>query len=140
MGNGGMSLTIVGLERVLKKLGPDLASKPLKRFFEQASHAIQAEAQRRAPVDTGHMRSKITKELDDGRPPLWAKVGTNVEHEGVSYPRILEESPIHHYAAGPFAGQPTRGWLSGALKTMRGRVQELVAELGDDIRATWEKR
>lgn len=132
-----VKVEIRGLERIMRKLGPGLIDKPLRRFFERAALAVENEAKKRSPVDTGRMRASLTHEIDRGRPPLWAKVGTNVKHKGVSYPRVLEESPIHHYRGTPFVGQPTKGWFSGSVKKAMGAIRGFVRRLGEEIGDEW---
>lgn len=132
-----VKVEIRGLERIMRKLGPGLIDKPLRRFFKRAATEVNSRARDRAPVDTGVMRASLREEIDRGRPPLWAKVGTNVTHKGVSYPRVLEESPIHHYRGTQFAGQPTKGWFSGSVKKAMGAIRGFVRRLGEEIGDEW---
>lgn len=72
-----VQVKIVGLERVMGKLGPGLISEPLRDFFKRAAIAVQGRARENAPVDTGHLRNMIQYEVGgrSGNPPLYAKVG-----------------------------------------------------------------
>lgn len=72
-----LTVDIHNLDRVLDKLDSKTLNKPLESFFKRAAIATQSEARERAPVDTGHLRNMIGYKLDDGLPPLWAKVGVD---------------------------------------------------------------
>ena len=63
------------LNRIMRKLSPELLNKPLKDFFDRAATTVQGKARVKAPVDTGHLRTPIQYELDTASPPLRAKVG-----------------------------------------------------------------
>ncbi|MGH8429209.1 MAG: hypothetical protein ACREUF_02290, partial [Solimonas sp.] len=56
-------------------------------------------------------------------------IGTNVR----PYPQILEQSGRTHYRAGPRAGQPTAGWLSGVLPLIAGQVQAFFEQAAERI-------
>jgi len=69
---------IEGLERLLKKLGPQLIGKPLEDFWKRSGIAVQSAARERAARDahdTGHLVNMIQYEVDKREVPLWAKVG-----------------------------------------------------------------
>ena len=75
-----MKVELVGLEEVMRKLTPDLYAKPVRKLLTDASNLLVAEAKHRAPVDTGHLRRSITKDVDSAKVPTWAKVGSNVTY------------------------------------------------------------
>lgn len=55
-----ISIRIVGLDDLIAKLGQKRALPPLERFLDRAAFAVEANAKRLAPVDTGHLRRSIT--------------------------------------------------------------------------------
>lgn len=76
---------IIGLDRVLKKLGPALIAKPLRDFWTRCGIRVQGNARRHANEDahdTGHLVNMIQYEVDDRTPPLWAHVGLLHADEG----------------------------------------------------------
>ena len=75
-----LGVRIQGLDEAVKKLGPELTARPMGRFFERSATAVETDAKRNAPVDRGRLRSSIAHEVDKGKPPLWARVGTNLEY------------------------------------------------------------
>lgn len=77
-----MGVTIVGLARVIDKLGPELISGPLDKFWKRIGVTIQSRAREHAPVDLGHLKNAIDYATDDSTPPLWARVGLLNASEG----------------------------------------------------------
>ena len=134
---------IEGLEEVLRKVSPDLYEKPLGRFFDRAAIAITNEQKTHAAVDIGRMRASLGEGASES---IWEKIrggglriGTNVNHRGTSYPRILDESPRYHYAAGPRTGAQTMGWFSKAPDRAKGNIDKAVDTLAKDIGKEWQR-
>jgi phage gpG-like protein len=73
-----MEVKIEGLDRLVQKCDGKIIHGPLKRFWQRCAIKVQGRAREKAPVDRGLLRSSIATQIDDGNPPLWAKVGTNV--------------------------------------------------------------
>jgi hypothetical protein len=63
------------LNRIMRKLSPELLQKPLKDFFDNASKTVQGKARLKAPRDRSQLANSIDTQLDKSIPPLWAKVG-----------------------------------------------------------------
>lgn len=71
-----MSVRIEGLEALLRRADARrLLGKPLADFWQRCAIAVQGEARKAAPVDTGQLRNSLEYEVDNAGPPLWAKVG-----------------------------------------------------------------
>ena len=76
-----VNVRIEGLDKLARKANRNhLLGGPLKRFFTSSAIAVQRNAKKRVPVDTGRLRRSITYEVDAAGIPLWAKVGSNVEY------------------------------------------------------------
>ena len=91
-----MGVRIEGLDRLRRKLGVlnDAERAAARTEVKRGALHIQAEAKRRAPVDTGRLRNSIThEERDDG---LAAVIGTNVEYAP------YQEFGTRFHAAQPF--------------------------------------
>ena len=58
------------------KLDPALWKGPLKDFLTAAALGVERDAKKKAPVDTGRLRSSLTHEVED----TLARVGTDVEY------------------------------------------------------------
>lgn len=159
---------VKGLEKVLQKLGPDLIAEPLRDFLNKAGQHVQSEAKERAPVDTGRLRSSITTEVDDGLPPLWAKVGSNVDYApymeygtggqsdgsggrgGRHWPPAgaLDVWARRHgfqsgfqvaKAIGQRGGLEPRRYLRGALEDSVAKLKGFVKDMAKDIERMWGK-
>lgn len=48
----------------------------IEQFLETAALVVEGEAKNRCPVDTGHLRRSITKEVDGKE----ARIGTNIHY------------------------------------------------------------
>ncbi|OQB25097.1 MAG: hypothetical protein BWY10_02525 [Chloroflexi bacterium ADurb.Bin180] len=144
-----MELTVEGIDRVLKKLDPKKLLKPLEGYLLRIGIATQGKARERAPVDTGRLVSSIAYlapdsilEIDNSEPPMWVKVGTNVNANGFYYPKALDESERYHYRGKlpGLVGTPTQGWFSETP----GLLQDEYAKIGDrllsDISDLWGKQ
>lgn len=134
-------IKIEGLDALLRKLrGQALYAQPYREALAKSALLVESAGKKRAPVDTGRLRASITHRLDPRDAPLWAEVGTNVRHKGESYPAKLELSDRTHYRRGPFKGQPTKGWLSGALQDSRAQIERFLAVAAAKIEAAWGQR
>ncbi len=162
-----LQIEIIGLQRVIQKCGPQLIATPLRKFFLRAAITVQNRAREKAPVDTGRLRSSIAYEVDDGVPPLYAKVGTNVKYaKPMEYGTgLLSEAPdskkTRHYppggalelwakrhgigsgeavarAIGRRGGLRPRRYLRGALEESVSKIQGLLNRMGEEIRAGWD--
>ena len=92
-----MKVELMGLERLMRKLTPDLYAKPVRTLLTKAANKIIAEAKHRAPVAPGGglLRRSITKEVDSAKVPTWAKVGSAVEY-----------APFQEYGTGLMSDHP----------------------------------
>jgi HK97 gp10 family phage protein len=70
---------VVLFEAPLRRL-LDTGNSQVARHLTRLALTVQNEARRRAPVDTGRLRSSITFTLDTDRRGLVARVGTNVDY------------------------------------------------------------
>lgn len=150
---------------------PDLRqlSGAFGRFLNRVAITIQGYARKRAPVDTGRLRNSIGIEIDSSIPPIWAKIGTNV-----NYARPMEygtgklsDDPAsahaahfppsgaldvwakrHGIAGGGFVvaraigrrgGLKPRRYLRGGLADSRGAIAGFVQQLDSDVKAIWQR-
>ena len=66
-------------------------------------------------------------------------MGTKVTHQGLSYPRALNESPRYHYRGGgargeSVAGEPTKGWFAPkALRQAMSAIRHYLKLLEREI-------
>jgi hypothetical protein len=125
---------VKGLEEAIRQLSPEKVAKPVRDFLTKAIITVQGLARERAAVDTGRMRQAVAYEVDSSSPPTWAKVGVNVNRAGFDYPAALDESERYHYAAGPFAGEQTKGWLSDTPKEAGSEIDGFLGQLEDELK------
>lgn len=143
-----MEITIEGIDEALKRLSPKELLKPLERYLLRIAIATQSKAKERAPVDTGRLRSSIAYqapesilEFDNAEPPLWVRVGTNVNADGFYYPKALDESEKYHYRGTlpELVGQPTQGWFSDTPGLLTDKYGKIGDQLLSEIQDIWSK-
>ena len=71
-----ISFKVIGLEKVMDKLGKDTVGKPLKSSVKRIALKLEELVKKATVVDTGRLRSSVVSEIQ----PLWARVGSNVEY------------------------------------------------------------
>lgn len=118
-----------------------LLARPMQRFLAEAMTLTHGHLSTPGivPIDTGRLRSSLQPGsgitgIDTATPPLWFKVGTNVE-----YATALDqpEGWDPHYRGGPSKGNPTKGWLSDQVGQVAGAIEGLLPSLAADIQAAW---
>jgi phage gpG-like protein len=115
-----MSVTITGLDKVMRNLSPQQIRAPKRRFLTRVALIGERNVKRHAPVRTGHFRRSITHKVEENR----AIVGTNVK-----YGPFLEFGTRFMRARAPFE----RGLQAsqGAIRTEVNRFsRELAGKLG----------
>jgi len=144
-----VELTVEGIDRVLKKLTAKQLLKPLGDYLLRIGIATQSKARERAPVDTGRLVSSIAYlapdsilEEDNAEPPLWVRVGTNVNANSFYYPRALDESERYHYRGKlpGLVGTPTQGWFSETPGLLESEYAKIGDKLLSDISDLWGKQ
>jgi len=160
-----MTAEIVGMEKIARKLSGEFMQRPMRRFFTRAAIAVQSDAKKRAPVDTGRLRSSLTYNIDPRALPLWAKVGTNVTYAPfMEYGTgVLSESPestsgwhapsaaaletwARRHGTSGFTvaaaiakrgGLKPRRYLRGALEANQGNIKRFLNEARGEIAEAW---
>ena len=122
----------------------ELLAKPMARFLMEGmtmthGHLATPGIVPIRRIGGGRLRSSLqpgsgTTGIDTASPPLWFKVGTNVEYAA---PLDQPETREPHYASGPSEGKPTRGWLSDSPDHVRPMIEGLLPSLAADIQKTW---
>ena len=158
-----ITVRIEGLERVMGKLEPALWKGPLREFLEAAALGVERDAKKKAPVDTGRLRSSITHEVED----TLARVGTDVDYAafmeygtgtqtdgpgggGRHWPPTAGLDPwaarkgldpfLVARAIGRRGGLVPRRYLRGALEENLGRIKRLLGKMGEEIRGKWDSQ
>lgn len=119
---------------------PELLARPMARFLMEGmtvTHGYLA-SPGVVPIDTGRLRSSLqpgsgTTGIDPASPPLWFKVGTDVEYAGP----LDSGSRNQHYRGGPSLGEPIKGWLSDSPEHVMPQIEALLPSLAADIMAEW---
>jgi len=76
MADRTLSVWIDGLDALRGKLAPEKVLGAIRAFLRRSAFHVEAEAKKRAPVDTGRLRGSIGSEFA----PLWAVVGSKLAY------------------------------------------------------------
>ena len=71
-----LSLKVIGLEKVIGKLGKDTTQKPLKSSVKRITLKLEGLVKKATVVLTGYLRSRIESEVQ----PLWGRVFSIVDY------------------------------------------------------------
>jgi len=117
-----ISFKVIGLEKVMDKLGKDTVNKPLKSSIKRIALKLEELVKKATVVDTGILRSAVVSEIQ----PLWARVGSNVEY-----------APFVEYGTGKMEARHMEGVTKVLGLGMFGygleQLQEKLKEEGDDL-------
>lgn len=71
-----ISVSVVGLEKLLAVVEPHVALyPPIRHFFQESAKTVWSEVFHRTPRKTGHLQAHLYAQVDQSPLPLWAKVG-----------------------------------------------------------------
>lgn len=145
-------VAIEGLERLERKLGPELYSDALREFWRNAADVVMSATQAAAPNDHGDLRGSLDVggpgnvfEVGRMNPPTYALVGTNVERKGFRYPWALEAGNRYHFRSpgadslGRATRQPTKGWFSKAFKGAMDGIRRQLRPMMNEIIKRWQQ-
>jgi len=154
-------ITIQGSEELDRALrDPAVVDGPLRRFLERASQVVEADARKRAPVDTGRLRSSISRRIELGN--RRAVVGSQLVYAApVEFGRSPGKWPPlgalqpwarrHGFPAGKQGaflvaraifrkGIKARPYLIPALVENKTEIVDLTARMGEEIREEFRRR
>ena len=143
-----MKIEIRGLDELIKKLSPELVSKPLGDFLKRSATEVKEEGRRRTVsswYETGETANTITYEIDRANPPLWAKVGWLDVSPGST---LWFKARAGEFGTGrqgdPAVSHTSRGgirprrMLRGGLESSLSAIRGFLDRLGNEIRDRWE--
>ena len=132
------SIRLVGaneLQKVLADLPKRLANKILRSALRKAARVIEAEAERRAPKDTGELtRSIVTRMAKRRKRGSMAMVV-------FPDPRKFKDDAHAYYQEYGTARHEARPFMRPALDAKKGEAEKIIrAEVAKEIAATRVKR
>lgn len=127
----GVTLSIVGLDKLKKKLNKKNVKQPLNDGVKKATLLLDREVKQATVVDTGRLRSSMTSQFGAG----FGQVGTNVE-----YASIVEfgsdKMPARHMEGGTkVLGE---GMFAFGLRKLTGKMKDLLGDVAKNIEARWK--
>lgn len=151
-------IVVTGLAELRQKLGPELIAGPLRDCFRRSSDVLLRRARGNAPVYSGKLRASLGQEIHSGKPPKWARVGTDLyyapfmEHGTGAFGKSTDHWPPgepldawakgHGFESGWHAaraigrrgGVRARPFLRPALKHSVADIRRFVERMGAEIR------
>jgi len=126
----GVTLQIVGLDKLKKKLQEKNVTQPLNDGVKKATLLLDREVKQATVVDTGRLRSSMTSQFGAG----FGQVGTNVE-----YASLVEfgsdKMPARHMEGGTkVLGE---GMFAFGLRKLKDKMKELLGDVANAIEAKW---
>lgn len=156
-----LQIQVIGQEKLQRALrDPRIISGPLNRFLERASQTVEADAKSNAPVDTGRLRSSISRRIELGQQR--ALVGSKLPYaRAVEFGRPPGRWPPmsalqpwarrHGFPAGrqgaflvarkiAFKGIRPRPYLVPALENNRRSIGGFLNQMANDIEREFGRR
>lgn len=152
-------IEIIGDKQLIKALrDPALINGPLTRFLERASQVVEADAKERAPVDTGRLRSSISRRIEAGQqrafigsPVTYAREVEFGRKPGTWPDRDALQGWVRRHgmpsnATFPIArkifrfGIKPRPYLIPALKDNQGRIEGFLKTMADEVEREFGRR
>lgn len=128
-----LSLKVIGLERVMGKLGKDTVVKPLKSSVKRITLKLEELVKRATVVDTGMLRASIVSEVQ----PLFGRVSSITEYvTDVEYGTPKMEAR-HMEGATKVLGL---GMFGYGLEQLTAKLKEEGDDLAKDIELEFERR
>ena len=126
----GVTLQIVGLDKLKKKLNEKNVTQPLDVGIKKATLLLDREVKMATVVDTGRLRASMTSQFGAG----FGQVGTNVQY-----------APIVEFGAGNIQARHMEGsakvlgegMFSFALKKLAGKMKDILGDVANAIEARW---
>jgi len=127
----GVTLSIIGLDKLKKKLQEKNVTGPLNDGVRKATLLLDREVKQATVVRTGRLRASMTSQFGAG----FGQVGTNVE-----YAPLIEfgsdRFPARHMEGGTkVLGE---GMFAFGLRNLRGRMKELLGDVANSIESRWK--
>ncbi len=126
----GVTLSIIGLDQLKKKLQPKNVTDPLNDGVKKATILLDREVKMATVVDTGRLRASMTSQFGAG----FGQVGTNVEY-----------APIVEFGKGNIRARHIEGgakilgegMFAFGLRKLSGKMKDLLGDIANAIEARW---
>ena len=126
----GVTLSIIGLDKLQKKLQEKNVTQPLNDGVKKATLLLDREVKQATVVDTGRLRSSMTSQFGAG----FGQVGTNVEYASV-VEFGSDKFPARHMEGGTkVLGE---GMFAFGLRKLTDKMKDLLGDVANAIETRW---
>ena len=126
----GVTLSIIGLDKLKKKLQEKNVTEPLNDGIKKATLLLDREVKQATVVDTGRLRSSMTSQLGAG----FGQVGTNVEYASVVEFGSDNIQARHMEGGTKVLGE---GMFAFSLRKLTDKMKDLLGDIANAIEARW---
>ena len=126
----GVTMKIIGLDKLTKKLDKKNVIDPLNDGVKRATFLLEREVKMATVVDTGRLRASITSQLGVG----FGQVGTNVEYAPVVEFGRGKLQSRHMEGGTKVLGE---GMFTFSLVKLSGKMRDLLGDVANSIEARW---
>lgn len=126
----GIKLSIIGLDKLKKKLQEKNVTQPLNDGVKKATLLLDREVKQATVVDTGRLRSSMTSQFGAG----FGQVGTNVEYASVIEFGSAKMEARHMEGGTKVLGE---GMFAFGLRKVMDKMKELLGDIANAIEARW---
>lgn len=126
----GVTMEIVGLDQLKKKLNEKNVIDPLNDGIRKATLLLDREVKQATVVDTGRLRSSMTSQFGAG----FGQVGTNVEYASVVEFGSGNIQARHMEGGTKVLGE---GMFAFGLSKLKDKMKDLLGDIANSIEARW---
>ena len=126
----GVTMKIIGLDKLTKKLDKKNVIDPLNDGVKKATFLLEREVKMATVVDTGRLRASVTSQLGVG----FGQVGTNVEYAHVVEFGRGKLQARHMEGGTKVLGE---GMFTFSLGKLSGKMKDLLGDVANSIEARW---
>ncbi len=127
----GVTLQMVGLDKLKKKLQEKNVTEPLNDGIKKATLLLDREVKKATPVVWNRLRSSITSQVGAG----FGQVGTNVEY-----------APLVEFGSDRFAARHMEGgtrvmgegMFAFGLRKLTDKMKDWLGDIANAIEARWQ--
>jgi len=127
----GVTLSIIGLDALKKKLQEKNVTEPLNDGIKKATLLLDREVKQATVVDKGYARATVSSEIGTG----FGQVGMSAE-----YGPILEWGSVYMEARHMEGGTKVlgEGMFAFGLRKLTDKMKDLLGDIANAIEARWK--
>ena len=127
----GVTLQVIGLDKLKKKLNEKNVIDPLNDGVKKATLLLDREVRQATVVDTDRLRSSMASQFGAG----FGQVGTNVEYASIVEFGLGNLQARHMEGGTKVLGE---GMFAFGLRKLTGKMKDLLGGIANSIETRWK--